>query len=95
MSIMEALTSTGGVTRTSDPRKARILRVVAGSPRRNEVPVDVARILNGKSNDVQLVAGDILFIPGSASKKATLRAIEIAIQAGTLILTSGIANGTL
>jgi polysaccharide export outer membrane protein len=95
MTIMEALASTGGVTRTSDPKKARILRNVAGTSKRDQVPVDISSIMKGKSEDVQLVAGDILFIPGSASKRATIRAIEAAIQIGTIMLSSGVVNGTL
>jgi polysaccharide biosynthesis/export protein len=90
MLIMEALASTGGVTKTSDPKKARILRSVAGSSKREQVPVDIARIMNGKGEDVELLAGDILFIPGSAAKKASLRALEAAIQTGTAILTYGV-----
>jgi polysaccharide export outer membrane protein len=95
MSIMEALSSSGGITKTSDPKKARILRPVSGTSKRDQVSVDVSRIMNGKAEDVQLVAGDILFIPVSASKKATIRALEAAIQVGTVLLTSGVVNGTL
>jgi polysaccharide biosynthesis/export protein len=90
MLIMEALSSTGGVTKTSDAKKARILRPIPGSSKREQVPVDIARIMNGKGEDVELQPGDILFIPGSASKKATLRALEAAIQTGTAILTYGV-----
>jgi polysaccharide biosynthesis/export protein len=90
MLIMEALSSTGGVTKTSDAKRARILRSVPGSSRREQVPVDIARIMNGKSEDVELQAGDILFVPGSTSKKATMRALEAAIQTGTIVLTYGV-----
>jgi polysaccharide export outer membrane protein len=95
ISIMEALASIGGVTKTADTKKARIMRNVAGTSKRSEVPVDISRIMSGKAEDVQLVAGDILFIPSSASKKATLRALEAAIQLGTVILSSGVVNGTI
>jgi hypothetical protein len=46
--------------------------------------------MNGKGEDVPLSAGDILFIPSSNAKKASLRALEAAIQTGTLILTYGV-----
>jgi polysaccharide export outer membrane protein len=95
ISIMEALATIGGMSRTADPRKARILRTVVGTSPREQLPVDISKIMSGKSTDVQLFAGDILFIPSSASKKATQRAIEIAIQMGTVLLTSGVVNGTL
>jgi polysaccharide biosynthesis/export protein len=90
MLIMEALSSTGGISKTANPKKARILRSVPGSSRRDQVPVDIAKIMNGKGEDVELLAGDILFIPGSASRKASLRALEVAISSGTAILTYGV-----
>jgi polysaccharide export outer membrane protein len=95
MSIMEALSSSGGVTKTSEPKKARILRTLPGTAIRSQVPVDIARIMNGKSSDIDLLAGDILFVPSSNAKKVTLRALEAAIQAGTVILSSGVVNGTI
>jgi len=49
--------------------------------------VNVKAILEGKSDDVALRAEDILFIPGSNSKKASLRALETAIQTGTALAT--------
>jgi hypothetical protein len=45
--------------------------------------VDVKSILAGKKRDVSLQGDDILFIPGSTGKKAALRAVEAAVQAGT------------
>jgi polysaccharide export outer membrane protein len=90
ISITEALSSTGGILKTAAGQKSRILRPVAGESKREQVPVDVNRIMNGKTEDVQLLAGDILFVPGSGAKKASARAIEAAVQASTLILTYGI-----
>jgi len=40
----------------------------------------VKRILAGKAEDVPLDGGDILFVPGSMSKKAGLKTVEAAIQ---------------
>jgi len=45
--------------------------------------VDVKEILQGKKSDVALQGDDILFVPGSTGKKATLRGIEAFIQTGT------------
>ena len=90
ISVIEALSSTGGILKTAAAQKSRILRSVAGSSRREQVPIDVTKIMNGKAEDVQLLAGDILFVPGSAAKKASVRAIEAAVQAGTVMLTYGV-----
>src|SRR5207248_5832078 len=89
ISIMEALSTSGGLLRTAAPAKARILRVVKDSPRREELPVDLRKIQDGKADDLQLLAGDILFVPGSTSKRISTRAIEAAVSAGTIMLTYG------
>ena len=54
------------------------------------MPIDLKKIQEGKANDVSLMAGDILFVPGSNSKRITAKAIETAVQAGTMVLTYGI-----
>jgi polysaccharide export outer membrane protein len=95
MSIVEALSATGGVTKTADTKKARILRIVPGSPVRAQLPVDISKIMNGKAGDIELLAGDILVVPPSNMKKATQRALETAIQVGTVILSAGVMSGAL
>ena len=91
VSILEALASTGGLLKTADPRAARILRPVPGG-KREETPVNIAKIMNGSEDDIELRAGDLLFVPGASTKgkRAALRAIEAAIQAGTIFLTYGV-----
>ncbi len=82
MSLLEALSLAGGVNRTAAPQNARVLRAKNGSER-EEIPVDLKKIFEGKSSDFDLRAQDILFIPSSATKRASMRAIEAAIQIGT------------
>lgn len=84
-SVLEAVSSSGGMLRTAAASHARILRPIPGTTKRTEVAVDVNRILAGQSDDVTLLAGDILVVPGSTGKRAVLRALETAIQTGTLI----------
>ena len=83
MSLLEALTMAGGMSRTAAPRAAKILRKPPDGDERDEIAVDVGKILKGKEKDVQLHSEDILYIPGSAVKRASLRAVEAAIQMGT------------
>ncbi|MGI8744321.1 MAG: polysaccharide biosynthesis/export family protein [Bryobacteraceae bacterium] len=82
MSLLEALSLAGGVNRTASPQHARILRARSGSER-EEIPVDLNKIFEGKGSDIELRAQDILFIPSSMSKRASVRALEAAIQVGT------------
>lgn len=90
MSVLEALSNAGGALRTASMGKAKILRVVANDKKRAELPVDIKKIQAGKADDVPLIAGDILFVPGSDAKRASARAAEAALQAGTMALTYGI-----
>lgn len=83
MSVLQALSMAEGLERTADGRRAKVLRLTSDSDRRQEIAVDVKGILKGKSDDVLLQGGDILFVPGSTGKRAALRAVEAAIQTGT------------
>ena len=82
MSLLEALSLAGGVNRTAAPQNARVLRAKNGSER-EEIPVDLKKIFEGKASDFDLRAQDILFVPSSATRRASIRAIEAAIQIGT------------
>jgi polysaccharide export outer membrane protein len=83
ISVLQALSLAEGLNGTADSRHARILRLKRDADQREEMPVDVKDVLNGKKPDVPLLGDDILFIPGSTGKKAALRTLEAAIQTGT------------
>ncbi len=83
ISVLQALSLAEGLNGTADARHARILRLKRDADQREEMPVDVKDVLNGKKPDVPLLGDDILFIPGSTGKKAALRTLEAAIQTGT------------
>jgi polysaccharide biosynthesis/export protein len=92
MSVLVALSNAGGMQKTASPSKAKILRVVPGSRMRADLPVDLKKIQAGKAEDVSLRAGDILFVPGSTTKQASIRAAEAAVQVGTMALTYGMVR---
>src|SRR6266478_3221599 len=83
ISVLQALSLAEGLNGSADARHARILRLKRDADQREELPVDVKDVLNGKKSDIALRGDDILFIPGSTGKKAALRALEAAIQTGT------------
>jgi polysaccharide export outer membrane protein len=92
VSVLEALSSAGGVLRSAASSKARILRRAEGGRSRTEVSVDLKQMMQGKANDLSLAAGDILIVPGSNSKKAATRVLEAAVQAGVMIGTYGVVR---
>jgi polysaccharide biosynthesis/export protein len=63
LSVVQALSMSGGLTRDADSAKARILRPVMNSTKRAEIPVNVKLIMQGKSNDFPLQANDLLYVP--------------------------------
>ena len=92
ISVLEALSSSGGALHTASPAKAKILRATPGDQRRTEIAVDLKKIQAGKADDVPLLAGDILFVPGSSAKRASIRAAEAAIQVGAIAAGYGIVH---
>jgi len=71
-----------GLDQGAAPGRSKIIRKDKEG-NRTEVTVDVKRVLSGQAADIPMVANDILFIPSSAIRSATLRSLEAAIQVGT------------
>jgi polysaccharide export outer membrane protein len=86
ISTLQAVALAEGLDRGAAPQSARIFRTVGESAERQEIRVDLSKVLAGKGTDVPLYADDILFVPGSTVKKAGYRALETAIQLTTGIL---------
>ena len=83
ISVLQALALAEGLTRTAGLSGARVLRNNPATGQREEIPINLRSIFEGKSPDLPLVAEDILFIPNSMAKSSALRAVEAAIQMGT------------
>src|SRR5258708_7110456 len=84
VSVLQALSLAEGLDRLAAPRNAKILRAEPGvDSARKEIPVDLKNILEGKAGDIALQSEDILFVPNSVSKSATIRGLEAALQLRT------------
>jgi len=90
LSVLEAVSSSGGMLHTAAVSHARILRPVPGQLKRAELAVDLKKIMAGRSEDIPLLAGDVLVVPGSTGKHAVYRALEAAVTAGTFIASYGV-----
>ena len=90
VSVIEAVSSAGGILRTAASSKSRILRRGAGTQKRTEVNVDLKQMMQGKADDLSLEAGDILVVPGSSSNRAVNRVLEAALQAGVMVGSYGL-----
>lgn len=86
MSVLQALSMAEGLNTTAGAHNAKILRPSEKTGQKVEIAVNVKTILDGKSPDVPLLPDDVLFIPNSAAKSATMRAVQAAIEMGTGIV---------
>jgi len=86
ISALQALSLAGGIDLKGSAKDARILRNSSNGAPRQEIALNLSKVLQGKSEDVHLQPNDILFVPGNLSKNVTLRALEAGIQIGTGLL---------
>jgi len=88
ISALEALSMAEGWDPRAAPSHAHILRLSPGGTDvgREQIPINLAKMLNGKEHDVLLHANDILVVPNSTAKSITARSIEAALQIATGIL---------
>jgi polysaccharide export outer membrane protein len=80
VSAVQALSMAGGPTTTAGIKNARILRAPLNNTNRQEVPMNLRAALEGKSEDLMLRPEDILYVPGNASKRASIQAMQSGIQ---------------
>jgi polysaccharide export outer membrane protein len=82
MTTLKVLALAGGLNRTAKKDRAVIIRKDAQG-QQHEVAIDLAKVMERQSEDVQLQPSDILFVPDSAAKQAMLRALELGIALGS------------
>lgn len=86
ISIVQALTLSGGFSRDANRGKVRILRQVANTSRRAEIEVDLKRVLEGKDEDIPLLANDVLYVPRSYSRAVLITAGQLALPIIPLVI---------
>ncbi|MEO8051327.1 MAG: polysaccharide biosynthesis/export family protein [Acidobacteriota bacterium] len=86
LSVLHALSLAEGLQPTATASKAKILRQ-EGAANRTEIPVNLAKILSGKDEDVGMRPGDILFVPNNKARSIGLKAIDsmLSITSGVLV----------
>ena len=81
-SVLKALALSGGLdahTRST----AYIYRTEGGAQGRNEIPVELKKIMDRKTSDVALLPNHILYIPDATGRRATLKILESTIGAAS------------
>lgn len=83
VSVLQAIALAQGLTHTSAAAHSRIIRTDPLTGVRQEIPIDLKKVLAGKLADPLLAPRDIVFVPNSASRTAMYRSIDAAISVGT------------
>ncbi len=83
LSALQVVSLAEGLQKSAAADKAKILRIVPGDPTRVEIPVDIKKLMAGRTTDIPLQADDILFIPNSGAKSAAYRTIDAIVAAAT------------
>ena len=87
ISLLQAVALAQGLSPNSAANHAHIIRPAPnGDGSMTEIPVNIDAIYAGKAKDVRLYPNDVLFVPNSAFKAGSKRAIEAAIGLTTGIL---------
>jgi polysaccharide export outer membrane protein len=86
MSVLKAVALAEGLTSTSSKGHTRIIRTDPITGERSEIPVDLGKVLAGKTPDMPLRAADIVFVPKSGTKAALYRGSEAAIATASGVI---------
>lgn len=81
VTALQAIALAEGLTPVASGRRGVIVRRNSDGTARQHLPVDMAKIMSGKSEDVRLEANDILFVPVSGSKQSLRTLGQIAMIA--------------
>ena len=82
MTVLKAVALAGNFTREAKPAKALIIRKAPDAPGgRQEVRVDLKKVLSNRAPDQQLLASDILYVPESGVKRTLDTVFNTAVYA--------------
>ena len=80
-SILKVLALAQGLTPYAT-NEAYIYRLEGGTTSKNEIPVDLRKIMDRKSPDVPLMANDVLYVPDNHHRRATMDVVKVVAGLG-------------
>ena len=84
MTTLKLLALSGGLNSTAKKDHAVIIRK-DNLGQQHQIPIDLKKVIDRTTEDVQLQPSDILYVPNSGAKQAILRTVEIGIAIGTAL----------
>jgi polysaccharide biosynthesis/export protein len=79
MSVLKAIALAEGLNATAAKSRAKIIRTDEKTGQRTEFPIDLGKVLAGKTPDTPLKAADIVFVPNSSGKTMLYKGSEAAV----------------
>jgi polysaccharide export outer membrane protein len=83
VSVLQAIALAEGLDPNADAQHARILRPNVDGGERQEIVVDLSKILSSKAKDEMMRPNDILFVPNSSLKSVSRRMLDMGVQMAT------------
>jgi protein involved in polysaccharide export with SLBB domain len=84
VSITRLVAVAGGFSRTAKPSRTLVVHVNAAGERTSTETVNLSKILNGKAEDYQVSAGDMVIVP-SSKLKTVIAATSQSLVSGSFI----------
>jgi polysaccharide biosynthesis/export protein len=81
LSVLQAIALAHGTNSTAKLSDSKLIRNTPTGPQ--AIPVPLNKILTTQSPDIQLKAGDILYVPNSVAKSVTRRTLDAIVQTAT------------
>ncbi len=81
LTVLQAIAMAQGTNPTAALQRVRLVRTTKDG--RQEMPIDLRRVLEAKAPDLKLQPDDIIFVPTSTAKSAGRRSLEAIIQTAT------------
>lgn len=88
VTVLQALSMAGGTSAFAKKSAARIVRQ-GESGSRQEIKVDLGKVIKGTGEDIEMAANDILIVPDSKGRYWGQRGIDLAISTATAAMIYG------
>jgi len=95
VTTLKALSLAGGMTSTARSTQCVIIRTNKDTGQKDQLPVDLKKVVELKGEDVALLPNDILVVPDSASKRAWHRTGEVMLSLGSGVALYRLGTGAL
>lgn len=81
--VLKVLALSEGLTAFASRQAFIYRREAAGGPK-NEIPIELKKIMDRKSPDVPLIVNDILYVPDNSGRRTAVTALERVLTFGTV-----------